>query len=112
MHNCSAKKMASMQWPKSLSERTFTVEDELCWLRTPAGYLSRKNQAEAAGLAEAELAGPEVVEQAAVAEPEAREEPAELVALVEQGEKVAPEVREAPEELAEEPPGVPAVEPQ
>jgi hypothetical protein len=80
--------------------------------------LSRKGRAaEAGGLAEraeAEQVGPEAVEQAAVAELEAREAPAgrgALAALEEQEAKAAPavrEAREAPEELAEEPQGGPA----
>jgi hypothetical protein len=73
--------------------------------------LSRKSQAEAVGLAEEELVGPEVAEQAAVVAPEEQEaqgERAGLVALAEQEVKAAPEVREAPGELAEEPPGAPA----
>src|ERR1700734_2044082 len=95
MHNCGAKKMGGTRWPSSPSGRTFMEEDESCSLRTPPGCLSRKNQAEAAGQAEAEPVGPEGgVREAA----EAREAP---------GEPAGPE---APGELAEEPPGMPAAE--
>src|ERR1700734_2654228 len=107
MHNCGAKKMGGTRWPSSPSGRTFMEEDESCSLRTPPGCLSRKNQAEAAGQAEAEPVGPEGVVREAAEAREAPGEPAGPEAPAERGAKAAPE---APGELAEEPPGVPAAE--